>query len=98
MGEEMPKKKKEEDSSKYVYWIAAILIVILFLKGIGILKAVFNIDPDGFTFSFDIGFISSAALFAIVLARLHKLNDVLSKQGERIARIEGILETQFKKP
>lgn len=84
MGEELPKKK---DSSNYL-WIAAILIGILFLKGIGVLKAVFNIDPDGLTLSFDVGFISSAALFAIVLSGLHKLNDVLSKQGERIARIE----------
>ncbi len=97
MGDEMPKKKKAKDYSTYVYVVAAVLIVVLFLKGFGILKAVFNIDPEGITFSFDLGFIASATLFAIVLERLHKLNDTLSKQGERIARMEGILETQSKK-
>jgi hypothetical protein len=71
--------------------------MILFLKGFGVLKAVFNIDPEEITFSFDLGFIASASLFAIVLERLHKLNDTLSKQGERIARIEGMLESQYKK-
>jgi polyferredoxin len=97
MGNEMPKtKKKKSDSSHHLYYLAAILILILFLKGFGILKAVFNIDPEGITLSFNLGFIASASLFAIVLERLHKLNDLLSKQGERIARIEGMLEV--KKP
>lgn len=94
MGEEVPKKKKNDH---YLYYLAAILIMFLFLKGFGILKAVFNIDPEGITFSFDLGFIASATLFAIVLERLHKLNDTLSRQGERIARIEGMLEGQTKK-
>jgi len=99
MGDEMPKtRKKKTDDSHYLYWIAGILIIILFLKGFGILKAVFNIDPDGITFSFDLGFIASASLFAIVLERLHKLNDTISKQGERIAHIEGMMEGQSKKP
>jgi hypothetical protein len=97
MGNEMPKtKKNKRDSSHHLYYLAAILILILFLKGFGILKAVFNIDPEGITLSFNLGFIASASLFAIVLERLHKLNDLLSKQGERIARIEGMLEV--KKP
>jgi len=100
MRDEMPKskKKEKEDSGRYVFYIMAILIVLLFLKGIGVLKAVFNIDPDGITFNFDIGYLTSAALFVIVLDRLHKQNDIFAKQGERIARIEGILENQTKKP
>jgi hypothetical protein len=100
MGDEMPKKasKKKKDSSHILYYLAAILIIILFLKGLGILKAVFNIDPEGITFNFDIGYLTSAALFVIVLDRLHKQNDIFAKQGERIARIEGMLENQAKKP
>ena len=97
MGEEMPKKKKR-DYSNYLFFVAGILIVILFLKGFGILKIAFNIDPEGITFNFDLGYLTSAALFAIVLERLHKQTDIISKQGERIARIEGMLEAQTKKP
>ncbi len=98
MGEEMSRhRRRRRDSSHYLYYLAAVLIIVLFLKGFGILKAVFNIDPEGITFSFDLGFIASATLFAIVLERLHKLNDTLSKQGERIARMEGMLEVQPKK-
>ena len=99
MGDEMPKKasKKKKDSSHILYYLAAILIIILFLKGFGILKIAFNIDPEGITFNFDLGYITSAALFVIVLDRLHKQNDMMSKQGERIAKMEGILESQFKK-
>lgn len=96
MGDEMPRKK--EEGSNTVTWIAIILIVVLILKGVGILKTLFNIDPDGMTFNFDVGYLTSAALFAIVLNRLHKQNDILAKQGERIARIEGILENQARKP
>lgn len=100
MGEEMPKtkKKKKQDHSHILYYVAVILIIILFLKGFGILKAVFNIDPDGITFNVDVGYIASAVLFGIVIEMFHKQSGTLSKQGERIARIEGILESQNKKP
>lgn len=98
MGVEMPKsKKKKKDYSHYLYYIAAILIVILLLKGFGILKAVFNIDHSGITLNIDVGYITSAVLFGIVIEMFHKQNSTLSKQGERIARIEGILENQTKK-
>lgn len=66
-------------------------------KGFGVLKTLFNIDPDGVTFSIDVGFITSAALFIFVLTRMHKLNDVISKQGERIAKIEGMLTAESPK-
>ena len=92
----MPRRKEEGNNA--IYWLAVILIGVLLLKGFGILKTFFNINPEGFTFSFDIGFIASATLFAIVLNRLHALNDILSKQGERIAKIEGILENRQKTP
>ncbi len=98
MGEEMPRKRKKKDSSHYLYWIAAVLTIVLFLKGFGILKIAFNIDPEGITFNFDVGYITSAVLFVIVLDRLHKQNDIFAKQGERIARIEGILENQAQHP
>jgi polyferredoxin len=100
MGEEMPKTKtrqKKKDYSRYLYYVAIILIVILFLKGFGVLKVAFNIDPDGITYNIDIGYITSAVLFGIVIQMFHKQNGVLSHQGERIARIEGILENQNKK-
>jgi hypothetical protein len=100
MGEEMPKsktRKKKTDYSHYLYWIAGILIIILLLKGFGILKAVFNIDPSGVTLNIDVGYITSAVLFGIVIEMFHKQNGAISKQGERIARIEGILEAQPKK-
>jgi glucose uptake protein GlcU len=105
LGEEMPKGKKtakKTEGSNAVYWIAMILIGVLLLKGFGILKTLFNVDPDGITLNVDIGYITSAVLFGIVLARLHSINDnlnkVVSSQGERIARIEGVLENQAKKP
>jgi len=99
MGEEMPKtKKKKQDSNRYLYYLAAALVVILFLKGFGILKAVFNIDPEGITFNIDFGYITSAVLFGIVIEMFRKQSGTISKQGERIARIEGILESQNKKP
>ena len=82
----MPKKKKEE--GKDWTWIAVILIALLILKGFGILKTLFNID---------LGYITSAGLFIYILTRLHKLNDVLSKQGERIAKIEGVLFRERKR-
>jgi len=87
----MPRKKEE---GKDWTWVAVILIALLILKGFGILKALFNIDPEGITFNIDLGYITSAGLFIYVLTRLHKLNDVLSEQGERIAKIEGILSTK----
>jgi len=86
--------RKREEGRDWT-WIAVILVAILLLKGLGILKAIFNIDPEGITFNIDIGYITSAGLFIYVLTRLHKLNDVISKQGERIARIEGILENKL---
>jgi uncharacterized protein YpmS len=91
LGEKVPRKKEE---GKDWTWVAVILIALLILKGFGILKALFNIDPEGITFNIDLGYITSAGLFIYVLTRLHKLNDVLSKQGERIAKIEGILSTK----
>jgi hypothetical protein len=96
LGEEMPRRRNEGNNA--VYLVAVLLIGVLLLKGLGILKALFNIDPEGISFSFDIGFLSSAALFALVLDRLHKLSDTISKQGERIARIEGMLESHVKNP
>ncbi len=101
MGVEMPKakiKRKKRDYNRYLYWIAGILIIILFLKGFGILKVAFNIDPDGITYNIDIGYITSAVLFGIVIEMFHKQNGMLSHQGERIARIEGMIESQNKKP
>jgi len=95
LGERMPKKKKEE--GKDWTWIAVILIALLILKGFGILKTLFNIDPEGITFNIDLGYITSAGLFIYILTRLHKLNDVLSKQGERIAKIEGVLFRERKR-
>ena len=97
MGVEMPKSKKKKRDNHVLYWIAMVLIVILFLKGFGILKVAFGIDPDGVTYNIDIGYIASAVLFGIVIEMFHKQNGAISKQGERIARIEGILENQIKK-
>jgi uncharacterized protein YpmS len=91
----MPRRRKEE--GREWTWIAIILIAVLLLKGFGVLKTLFNIDPDGVTFSIDVGFITSAALFIFVLTRMHKLNDVISKQGERIAKIEGMLTAKSPK-
>lgn len=80
----MPKKKEEID---WTLTAALVLLAILVLKELGILKTLFNIDPEGS----DLGYMTSAGL-AFVIAKLHKLNDALSKQGERIAKIEGLLE------
>jgi uncharacterized membrane protein len=100
LGEEMPKGKKKKDQTsttdKVIYSVMAILIVLLFLKGIGILKALFNLDPSGITLNIDVGYITSAVLFGIVIEIFYKQNNTLSKQGERIARIEGILEGKNK--
>jgi hypothetical protein len=95
LGETIPKKKTTDLTPLYV--VAIILILILFLKGFGILKSLFNIDPASITYNIDIGYITSAVLFGIVIEMFHKQNSILSKQGERIARIEGILEGQSKK-
>jgi hypothetical protein len=86
-----PRPKKEEGID-WGLWIILGLIAILILKGFGVLQLWFNIDPEGFTLNIDVGYLTSGALFIYVLTRLHKLNDVLSKQGERVARIEGLLE------
>ena len=61
------------------------------------LKVAFGIDPDGITLNIDVGYITSAVLFGIVLEMFYKQNGAISKQGERIARIEGMLENQNKK-
>jgi hypothetical protein len=90
----MPRRRKE---GREWTGIAIILVAVLLLKGFGVLKTLFNIDPDGVTFSIDVGFITSAALFIFVLTRMHKLNDVISKQGERIAKIEGMLTAESPK-
>ena len=97
MGDKMPRPKKKKQDSHVLYWVAAILIIILFLKGFGVLKILFNIDPDGVTYSIDVGYITSAVLFGIVIEMFHKQSGTLSKQGERIARIEGIIESTSKK-
>jgi len=72
-----------------------LLLLILLLKAIGILKAYFNIDPIGITFTFDIGYLTSAGLFVLLWKRFErisdKLTDQLRTQGERIAKIEGKL-------
>lgn len=97
MGEEMAKRKKEKkEEIDWLLWIVIGLIAILILKGLGLLKLWFNIDPEGFTLSIDIGYIASATLFIYVLTRMHKLNDMLSKQCERIATIEGMLTKKTK--
>jgi hypothetical protein len=97
LGERMPKKKKEEDWSTIAF---VLLLVVLFLKAIGLLKAVFNIDPNGVTFTFDIGYLTSFGLFILLWRRIDKFNDTFSKltreQSERIAKIEGILSRERK--
>ena len=52
------------------------------------LKAWFSIDPNGVTLTVDVGFVASGGLFALLWHRLNRLNDRLSKFGERIAKLE----------
>jgi len=87
LGETMPKKKKEEGKD-WLLWIAIALVVILVLKGLGLLKLWFNIDPEGFTINIDIGYLASATLFIYVLTRTHKLSDMLSKHGELLTEVK----------
>jgi len=84
----MPKKKPRDPTEILV----ALLIVLLLLKGFGVLKAYFNIDPDGVSFSIDLGFVTSAALFGLLWHRLNQLNDKLAQQGERLATLEAKAE------
>jgi len=81
----MPKKK--EKGIDLWMWIAVIGVIILILKGLGLLKLWFNIDPDGVTFNIDVGFLTSSALFIYVLTRMHKLNDIMSKQSETLVEL-----------
>lgn len=93
LGEEMPLRKEEG-----IDWMRAtfvLLILILLLKAIGVLKAYFDIDPNGITFTFDIGYLTSAVLFVLLWRRFEKISDKLldqlRTQGERIAKLEGKL-------
>jgi len=80
----MPKKK----GTSLTDLIIVALIALLLLKGLGLLKAWFDIDPNGVTFTIDVGFVASAGLFALLWHRLNTLNDRLSELGERIAKVE----------
>jgi cytochrome c biogenesis protein CcdA len=91
----MPKKPTKMKTDPWTI-VFVVLILILVLKALGILKTYLNIDPNGITFTFDIGYLTSAGLFVLLWRRFEKINDRLSeqirKQGERIAKIEGMLE------
>lgn len=82
-------KKKSRDPTEILF---ALLVILLLLKGFGVLKAYFNIDPDGVTFSIDLGFVASATLFGLLWHRLNQLNDRLTQQGERLAKLEAKAE------
>jgi len=69
----------------------AFLVILLFLKALGILQAIFNIDPMGVTLSFDIGYLTSAGLFILLWRKVDKVEERLTSQGERIAKMEGTL-------
>jgi hypothetical protein len=80
----MPKRKEEKD---WTLTAALVLLAILVVKELGILKTLFNIDPE----ASDLSYMTSACI-VYVITELHKLGNALSKQGERIAKIEGLLE------
>jgi len=54
----MPKKPTKMKTDPWTI-VFAVLILILVLKALGILKAYLNIDPNGITFTFDIGHLTS---------------------------------------
>lgn len=80
---------KKRNLTDYVFWL---LLLVLALKALGLTRAWFNIDPDGFSFSFDLGSAVSLVLFGLVWKKQDTLVSVISKQGERIAKLEGKLE------
>jgi len=89
--EEQGVPRRREDAGGGLTLVFAILIALLLLKGLGILKLIIGFDPDGFSFSLDVGFMTSAGLFGLLWYRLNQLNDKLSELGERLASIEGQL-------
>jgi len=92
--EEMPRRKEATMTFTLLGFtiplavIIYLLIAILVLKGLGLLKLWFNLDPDGITLTFDVGSLIGSALFVLLFNRLNTLNDKLSDQGERIAKLE----------
>jgi hypothetical protein len=81
--------KKGRSLSDYVFWL---LLFVLALKALGLTKVWFNIDPYGFNVSFDIGSAISLVLFGLVWQKQDTLTTTLSKQGERLANLEGRLQ------
>jgi hypothetical protein len=100
MGEEMTKKKKEKGTDLGL-WIFLGLIALLILKGLGLLKLWFNIDPDGISINFDVGYLLTAGSFLWVLSRLFNQNKTLTtvettmtNVSERLEKVEKRLEEQ----
>jgi len=96
----MPRKpyKKTPNIAIFLLTMAVyLLVLLLILKGFGLLQLWFKIDSNGVTVSFDVGYLTSAGLFIYVLTRLHKIDDKVSALGERVASTEGKLEEIKKK-
>lgn len=94
-GEKMPKRRKEERIDPITV-VIALIIVFLIAKFIGLLK-VFNIDPFGVEPEWVYGVLAIAIgvlykeikdLGNEVRARLQKIDETISKFGERIASLE----------
>lgn len=88
----MPKgRRKERKFTDYLFWI---LLGLLALKALGLTKLWFNIDPVGVNLSFDLGSALSLFLFGLLWKKFDGVRETVSSQGERIAKIEGMLLTQ----
>jgi len=69
-----------------------LLAILLLLKGFGVFKLLFNIDPDGFTLTINLGDILSSVAFIILWRKIEKNGDRINHIAERVAKLEGRLE------
>jgi len=99
LGDEMPKRRKEGRGPDF--YVFLLILVVLVLKGLGFLKAWFNIDPNGLTL--DAGDLATFGGFLYLWRNFdkeaktlkkslddqsEKLYAKLSEQGERLAKVE----------
>ena len=85
IGDKLGKKKGKRSWTDYLF---GFLLLILLLKGLGLLKAWFNIDPEGLTL--DAG---DLATFAGLLYLFNRFDKQLAQVNEKLTELKTKINT-----